>query len=80
MSIPVNERIIIALDVKTRDEALSLAKRAVFFGGSPEAWEALAQVQTVRGDSEQAALAKSRAERARAGHEMPPEAEPPSSS
>ena len=64
---------------QTRDEALSLAKRAVFFGGSPEAWEALAQVQTARGDSEQAALAKSRAERARAGHEIPPEAEPPSS-
>ena len=63
-----------------RDEALSLAKRAVFFGGSPEAWEALAQVQTARGDSEQASLARARAERARAGHETPPEAEPPSSS
>ena len=51
---------------ETRDQALSLAKRAVFFGGTPEAWEVLAQVYRLRGEDEPAATAQARAERVRA--------------
>lgn len=52
-----------------RDEALALAKRAVFFGRTAEAFDVLAQVYRLRGEEAQAAEAHAHAERARAGEE-----------
>ena len=52
-----------------REEALVLAKRAVFFGRTPEAFEVLAQVYRLRGEEAQATEAHAHAERARAGEE-----------
>ena len=65
-----------------RDKALSLAKRAVFFGGTPEAWEMLARVHRLRGEGEPAATAQARAESVRRGalDTTADAAEPPPSS
>jgi tetratricopeptide (TPR) repeat protein len=52
-----------------REQALALAKRAVFFGRSPEAFHMLALVHRARGEDAQAAEAHAHAERARAGGE-----------